>query len=31
MTVTQVPRQTGHLLLEYFHQRHQAMIETVQM
>ena len=30
MTVTQVPTQAGRLLLDYFYQRHDAMVETVQ-
>ncbi|EKU96384.1 acetylornithine deacetylase/succinyldiaminopimelate desuccinylase-like deacylase [Leptolyngbya sp. PCC 7375] len=30
MTVTQIPAQTGRLLLDYFLQRREAMVETVQ-
>ena len=30
MTVTQLPAQTGHLLLDYFYQHHDAMVEMVQ-
>ncbi len=30
MTVTQIPAQTGRLLLDYFYQHREAMVETVQ-